>query len=344
MRTKDFFKNSTKVSTIFLFVATLTLVLFACDKDDDQDDSQVAPVEKPRNTAYDSFDDLAELLNTLAETDSTGQVTNHYYGVPLNVDEPTHLYIGVDKLQEAKDMFLLWLAPDVKVTENASGSTTAEFTDLQGRMQGIVTFTPGTGEDYVAEVTTNIPQQLFSQITFIDNSKWPSGTLHASNRHYKFDIVRNVKMKDLDKWAPNEDKALNFVCIQGSTNGVKPIFAAITNRKYGNPIYKQYIKMMRDSKYCPGTVTAPTAIAIQQILLKDWSSFTQAFKEAGNGPLIGGTEYWYDEEHMTFIWTYNGVIDYHGGYVYGEDENRDYYFLFRMYGLSDEQIYNGMSF
>lgn len=340
--------NSVKGSAIFLFAMLMGNVFTTCDNDNDNDDvdtdMQEAPVEPTRSIASSNYDDLAILLGTLAETDASGQVVNRYYGEPLYAENPTHLYIGVDKLQEAKDMFLLWMAPDVKTLEHPDGSITAHLTDMLGRDQGYVCFKPGTEKNHVAEVTTNIAQQHFSQITFLKNEAWPSKRLMASKRFCKFDIVRNVKLKDLDGIAPKEDRMLNFVCIQGSANGVKPVFCAITNKKYNNPLFKAYIKKMRNSRYCPGSGTYPTAANIHSIMKNDWSTFRDVFNEAGNGKLVGGTEYWYDESHFTFIWEYNGVMDYQSGYTYGEDKSQDYYFLFRMYGLDDSKIYDGMTF
>lgn len=348
MKTQRLTKNGFGISIILLFTITLVFVFTACENNDNDQISQgapqEAPVETPRDAAKDSYDDLTELLNSLVEIDANGQITNRYYGEPLDANDATHLYIGVDKLQEAEELFHLWLAPDVTITRNADGSVTASLSDKQGNPQGTLNFAPSKEENNLAEVTTDTKQDVFTRITFLNNKAWPSNKLQSGNRYCKFDIVKDVKLKDIKQWAPAADQQLNFVCIQGSTNGVKPIFAAITNNRYGNPVLKQYIMMMRNSKYCPGTGTAPTAVTIQSILGKDWSAFKQAFEEAGNGQLVEGTEYWFDDTHKFFLWEYNEVMDYHSGYVYGEDKNKNYYFLFRMYGLSDSQIYDGMTF
>lgn len=352
MNAANCLKNSIKASVFFLFVAAMTTVFIACDNEDAEEENipnKEAPKEDPRNIANDNYDDLSTFLNTIAETDATGQVTNRFFGEALDAEDPMHLYIGVDKIEEAKDMFQLWMAPDVTVEEHDGGSLSAELTDIQGYKQGTVYFTPGTEENHVAEVTTNVPQQYFSRITFIENSAWPSGKLRSTQQRYcKFDIVENVHLKDLPDGTYKNDLSLNFVCIQGSGNGVKPVFVAITRNRYINPVHKAYVKKIRDSRYTPGSSSGsfPTAFNIQKMLYGEWNAFEYVFKEAGCGPLLGGTEYWYDESHTEWLlWEYNGVMDYSSGYTYGENSiDPEYYFLFRMFGLNDSQIYDGMSF
>ena len=114
MKTQNFIKNNLKSAALLLFAAAMTNGFTACDSELEDVDrpSKEAPAEEPHSNAIGSYDDLAILLNTIAETDNMGKVTNRYYGKPLDDNDPTHLYIGVDELQEAKDMFLVWLAPD----------------------------------------------------------------------------------------------------------------------------------------------------------------------------------------------------------------------------------------
>ncbi len=349
MKTQNLFNNSLKASALLLLATTMTHGLTSCDNDiDDMDRTskeapiEEAPVEGPHSLAFGQYDDLAVLLGTIAETDSTGQVINRYYGEPLEASDTTHLFIGVDELQEARDMFELWLAPDVITTEHADGSLTATLTDKKVRHQGTVSFKPATEEYHVAEVTTDIPNLHFSRITFLDNIAWPRQKNGA--RYCKFDIVKNVKLTEITEWLKDDDQRLNFVCIQGSANGVKPVFCAVTRTRYVSPNKKHYSYMISKSRYTPGTGTFPTAANIQQMLLKDWSAYTEVFKEALCGPMIGGTEYWYDDEHWTFIFRYFGVMDYHCGNTYGEDGGKEYYFLLRLYGLDESKICDGMSF
>ena len=113
MKTKKLIKANLKTAAFLMFAAAMTNGFTACDSDSEMEDadrpSQEAPAEEPHSNAIGSYDDLAILLNTIAETDETGKVTNRHFGKPLDDNDTTHLYIGVNELEEAKDMFQLWL-------------------------------------------------------------------------------------------------------------------------------------------------------------------------------------------------------------------------------------------
>lgn len=345
MKTKTALKKN--MTAIYMMMATLTLSLglTACH-DDNEDLAKTTDKENaPTTVVRNSFDDLAIFQNSIVMTDENGQVKDFFYGEQLDMKNLRHLYIGVENMKEAETMFRFWFAADVDIQNNGMGLT-ATLTDEQGHRQGVISLTAGTEENHVAEVTASADTQLahFDQITFLKNSAWPI-RFSTTQKHYcKFDIVKNVELKGIVSELWDEDKRLNMVCIQGSGNGVKPIFCAISNHHYMNPNYKAFVKKIRNSKYCPGECSAPTAATIQRILQADWNGFTASFKEAGSGELIPGANYWYDHSHNVFIFTYNGVMDYHSGYTYGErDSDYLYPFLFRVYDVDDNAIYDGAS-
>lgn len=344
MKTRNIIKSSVKAIFISMAAFTITCGLASCDKDNDITESKV--YKKPGGPqARTAFNDLAIFQNSIIERDEQGNFVDFYYGEQLDAANPRHLFIGVDKMKEAEDMFRLWFAPDVNVQVNGNGLS-AMLTDELGNPQGTVFLAPGTEENHVAEVTFSpeMKPERFDRITFLHNSAWPIKLQTVQRQYLKFDIVSNIQLKDIASELRDEDKRLNMVCIQSSGNGVKPIFCAISNYHYMNPNYKNYVLKIRKSKYVPGEVTAPTAFTIQRILQKDWSGFVECFKEAGSGELKPGTNYWYDESHMTFWWTYNGVMDYLSGYTYGEDDGDIYYpFLFRIHDVGDSGIYDGAS-
>ena len=345
MKTRRTLKSYCEAIAIVMATLTLTFGLAACNSDDD--DLDESPVEKAKKgpVSRTAFNDMAIFQNSIIERDEQRNFVDFYYGEQLDAVNPRHLFIGVDKMKEAEDMFRVWFAPDVVVQDNGKGLS-AMLTDELGHPQGIVFLTPGTEENHVAEVTfsPDMQPEHFDRITFLLNSAWPI-RLRTVQKHYcKFDIVSYIQLKGIADDLCDEDKRLNMVCIQGSGNGVKPIFCAISNHHYMNPNYKAFVLRIRKSKYVPGEGTAPTAFTIQSILQKDWSGFVESFKEAGSGELKAGANYWYDESHMTFWWTYNGVMDYHSGYTYGEDDGDIYYpFLFRIHDVGDSDIYDGAS-
>lgn len=345
MKGRRIFKR--KMEAIIIFMATLTLSfgLAACSSDDDDMiDSSVnkapsAPVTR------NGYDDLAIFQNSIVEKDEDGNVVDFFYGDQLDATNPKHLFIGVENMKEAEDLFRVWFAPDVEILQSENGLH-AMLTDEQGCCQGAVFLSEGTEENHVAEVTFSTDTQLkhFDQITFLKNSAWPIRFQRTQKRYCKFDIVRDVELKGIANDLNSDDKRLNMVCIQASGNGVKPIFCAISNHKYMNPNYKAFVKRIRNSKYCPGEGTAPTAFNIQKILLADWSGFVETFKEAESGALVAEANYWYDKTSSFLVWEYNGVMDYHSGFTYGEDDGDVYYpFLFRVFGLDDSAIYDGAS-
>ena len=342
MKTRIISKNNMKV--VFMAILTLSYGLASCNSNDDMVES-TDEKQSSRPEVRTSYDDLAIFENSIMETDASGEVVDFFYGEQLDPQNPRHLFIGVDNMKEAEDMFILWFAPDVEVQRSGT-QLSARLTDKQGCGQGVVFLSAGTEDNHVAEVTFSSDTHLkhFDQITFLKNSAWPIRVQATQKSYCKFDIVKNIQLKDIADAVNSADKLLNIVCIQGSGNGVKPIFCAISNYKYFNPNYNKYIKIIRNSKYCPGEISAPTAFTIQRILQADWSGFVETFKEAGSGSLVEGASYWYDETHSTFIWTYNGVMDYHNGYTYGEDSSDVYYsFLFRIFDLDDGAIYDGAS-
>ena len=334
-------------ASMMLLAAVLAAGFSACSDDNDINVKANEQEEQSHRITLNSHDDLLAFQNTIAETDAMGHVTNHLYGEPIDSNDPEHLYIGVENIKEAEQMFQLWFNDDAAMTPNGDGGLAVRLTDRNGKPQGTIFFTPGTEANHVAEVTASPETQLkgFRQITFLENSAWPKkNLLMAGRKYYKFDIVRNIKMADIQKCFYDTNMTHNFVCIQGSSNGVKPIFCAVSNEIYKNPLTNYFIGAIRDSKYCPGEVSSPTAFTIQKILLADWDAFVETFKEAGSGPLIPGANYWYDETHFTFIFQYNGVMDYHSGFTYGEDSGgTKYHFLFRIFGRDDSEIYDGAS-
>lgn len=327
-----------------LFAITTSAIFVACSHDDDVNEKTNPNKEDLQNDVIKTHDNLAAFQNTIVETNDEGQVTAHIYGEPIDSSDPEHLFIGVDNMEEAKEMFGLWFTNDVVVKADAKGGVSVLLTDKEGKPQGTIFFKPGTEENHIAEVTASPETQLkgFRCITFLNNSAWPSNQkLMGAYKWQKFDIVKNICLKDIKKYLSGSDQRLNFVCIQGSSNGVKPIFCAISKSKYRNPRDNNNSWEVCKSRYCPGEVSNPTAFNIQKILHNNWSVYIECFKEAGCGSLISGCNYWYDEQHG-FFRTYNGVICYYSGYTYGEHVcDKEYNFLFRIFGKDDNQIYDG---
>ena len=146
---------------IWSLIAFAFLFLSACSKDDD------------RTLDSDSYDDLSYFMGSIVKYDSSEEFQHFLYGKILYPNDPEHLYISVANLTQAKEIFLNWIAPDVKVSQEGD-ALTCPLTAKDGTPQLTVCFTPGRGVD-IAEVTFsgNAPLKYFSKLTFLLDSAWP---------------------------------------------------------------------------------------------------------------------------------------------------------------------------
>ena len=106
--------SQTKTTTALLLAVILSAGLTACHDNDFEHHENAKEQSHP--VVFSSHDDLAAFQNTIVETNEIGQVTNYIYGEPIDSKDPMHLYIGVDNIKEAEDMFNLWFANDVVIT------------------------------------------------------------------------------------------------------------------------------------------------------------------------------------------------------------------------------------
>lgn len=313
-----------------LMLATAIPSLTACSDDDDNNGNGT------EQTAM--YDDLAVFQQAICTIDSSGQHLIRYnIGEALYESEPQHLYIGVDDIDEAAKWFRCWIAPDVELPAQ-NGDLTAQLTDTLGKAQGTIYFRVGSGTT-VAEVTASPETQLkfVDKITFLLNSAWPYNSetkvWHLGDiRAFTLTGTAVAHLKD-------NDKTLNFVLIREAGNGVKPMWAAITNNKYKNQIKKNkysyadfyYIK---NSDFCPDWGSAYT---ISNLLRENWDYFADRFSEAGCGPLDASKSYWINSTNGTF-WIHYECMMYSNGQITGITAlDGEEYFLLKVDGLEDGQ-------
>ena len=318
----------------FLFIYPfifLSMIIASCSSDDD-----IQGGEKPAEDIV-TYNDLSYFQNAIIEVDSLGNFMGRVCGEVLNEDEPSHLYVGVESVDEAKQMFLQWIAPDVDVTPTANGLS-APLTDLDGKAQGTVYFADGTQSGHVAEVTASAGTKLlyFHQLTFLLNSAWPVNAsakiFHQGDVITHSPYLTHSAMKDADV-------TLKWVCIRESGNGQKPMFTTVTKEKYecgsGPQVnYKQF-NAIRTSTYCPAESKANF---ISKTLRGNWDFWYPIFKEQGI-PLDGGENYWIDMTH----WTYFDAINLPSGEKYGYHEHGRRPFLLKIDWLDDDEIYSNLA-
>ena len=170
MKLKNMKKNKF-LSLLGLMLMAAALTTFTACSGSDDDDNQ-------SGTTY-MYDDLDYFQKALCTIDDAGNLVSYNTGTILYKDEPQHLYIGVDNIEEAARIFAKWLSPDVKLPDITPSvrELTAQLTDKQGKAQGTIYFRAGT-EPIVAEVTASAGTQLkfIDRITFLLNSAWPQNS------------------------------------------------------------------------------------------------------------------------------------------------------------------------
>ena len=119
-------KTTAKSIAILLMMGLAAFFFNSCNKE---------KPEAPEHIEINTYDDLDYFQNSIVHIDSLHNFIYRAYGVPLYADDTSHLYIGVESLEEARDIFMNWIAPDAVVKEN-SGDLTCELTDEHGLSQG----------------------------------------------------------------------------------------------------------------------------------------------------------------------------------------------------------------
>ncbi len=244
---KSFLHKTLKVLILAVaFIPAFT----ACESDDDP---QVEP-EKPIK-----LNDFEDFQSCIIRTDSLGNFEYRSYGEPLLEEDSTILYIGVDDMEEAKDLFEIWMPYGVETySTGLADNLTAVFTDKNYQRQGEIYFTAGK-EDYIADVTFSeeLSPKHFSTIRFISNEKWPSTEAESI---FQLGDVYNY---------PYENIATRAICIREKGNGKKALFFTYTNKKW--PDNNMFV-------YDP---KAAKCREIYRYLKKDLNFFVECFKKTG---------------------------------------------------------------
>jgi hypothetical protein len=306
MKSRYYIKSILKGSMVYICAAALCGLSVSCSVDD-------APVQPdnssvPERISSETFDDLAFFQDVFVEVDTLGHFVNRSVGRPLAPldNDTTHLFVGVSTIDEALKYFEHGLAPDVSRIVSASYNYTYTLTDTIGRVQGTVTFAPGTEKDHVAEITTNLlGLKHFNRITFLDNEAWPLvngiGKYRLGEwRDEKFAVGRWVD----DKYFENK-YSQRFICVRERANGVKPLYVGITAGEQPTGDYRI------NSKWCP---CEGNATMIANVISKDFMFYKACFNAAGV-PLNAGELYWFDDYKIYFLYTAQACISLNDGKI-----------------------------
>ncbi len=244
----------------------------------------------PERIEITSYDDLQHFQDYFVEEDSEGQFVSHSMGVPLYENDPTNLYIGVEDIEEARLIWQQTLAPDVEEQVYSPSPTDARatLTDLDGKKQGTVSFTAGSGA-VLAEITTDAPAlRHFKKVTFIPKSAWP---VNSGSSLYNVGDVVKFRVDHPDE---GRDFDINFVCIREYSCGQNAIFVALSKDEM--EIYGTAENLLT-SIYVPGQSSFRS---ISAIIRSNWEFFKASFKEAGENGL-DDSFYWIDKHDFKMV-------------------------------------------
>ena len=279
-----------------LLTIGLSMGFVACS--DDDDDNNNNSKDAAESESVDTFDDLSYFQGAFVETDSLGNFVNRSVGAVLaNLDnDTTHLFVGVDNVEEALGYFENALAPDIERTTSVARSYTYTLTDKEGKAQGTVTFVPSEESGRVAELTTSLTGlKHFNRVTFLLNSAWP---FNSEKGKYRLGDVRHMNVHVDGKLLNGSfNGQTGFVCVREKSNGVKPLYVALSKEDM-HPSYHRTETLLK-SKYCPSESTAKL---ISEQIRKDWDFYVACFEEAGEAALTPGQNSWIDKRDVVY-WT-----------------------------------------
>ena len=270
-------------------MAFAALAMVGCSNDDNGTGQPNVP-ERQDVTA---FDDLEFFQEYFINVDSLGNFVSRSIGIPLPVydEDTTHIFIGVEDIEEALSYWECCLPPIDEIRPLLSGNypITYTLTDEQGRSQGTVTFAPSTEPGFVADITTDLPGlRHFKKVTFVQNDSWP---VNFTEGQYHFGDVRTITFSyDGTYWYKEKVKTrtMKFVCLREKGRGVKPLYVSITPEDMEPE--EDFALLLSD--YCPESGEATMIYRI----INDYG-FTKAidlFEQAGEGALKSDEYYWFN--------------------------------------------------
>lgn len=214
---KTLFFNHIKTFVLMLSVAIFFMPLTGCNDDDAPD----TPTNEDEEVAENQ---LAYFQSFLVSVDSLGNFTDHINGVHLSEfsSDPEEMFIGVDDISDARELFLSWMPDNANVCE--SGDIITFYpTDTDSKSQGTVKFTAISGSQYqIAQITLEDGASIpgVSKLNFINGNAWPENYVSSLS----LGEVENRKHKD-GNW-------YDFVCIREASKGQTGIMIAFDENLY----------------------------------------------------------------------------------------------------------------
>ena len=222
---------------LFLFMAFAVMPLTSCDNDDDpkiEEKKEHDPESDADQIPLAGYDALEWLQGNIVVVGENNEVVRRIYGEPLDESQPTVISVPVEDLNEAKETFLGWVAPEKSATE-VEGGYDYNLTDAEGKAQGSVSFRAVEGEEGVIarmSVAEGTDLKLVSEVKFIDADLWPENAsvpVYQTGHIYSLETyVYSYTYKKLSQYVSGYSSEAKksweeFYCIQGNMDSKEAI-------------------------------------------------------------------------------------------------------------------------
>lgn len=297
-----------------LFLAALLFaapIITSCDDDDDNDKNKLTPEQQAQLDAAlnKKIDPLDVLQVNLVKMDSLGNFVRRNNGAPLtqlNADT-THVFVGVENLQEASNLFVEWLGLSdesqlVKMGNNLTYTSTVSnkkvhFNESSEGIKGIkeianITFDQGA----IKHV---------SKVHFIPASMWPANVVDSP-----YLLFSTSDYPEAPAWYKDYcvDGKATWLCIREAKPGQCGVLISITKDKYmydaASGVFKSY--EIPNKEEC---------MLIASITKADWSVMKKNFKERLGVEVADGDYYWADDYVYAYLfWAQRRAVRLKDGY------------------------------
>lgn len=166
-----------------LFGAVLLALVASCNNQDEPVTDKDVPENGDGQSI--SIDEASFFEQNFIITDNNGNQRPNNFCAFADENDPTALYVGASSPDEAKELFMGWIAPgcESKVVENANGIIEYHPTSAEGESQGIITYTPETSREKFGTVNFSSQTPIFSfrKILIIPESLFPHNLTQDEN-------------------------------------------------------------------------------------------------------------------------------------------------------------------
>ena len=280
---------------LLLFMAFAVMPLTSCDKDDDKETTEIYnhdPESDDDQIAMTGYDALEWLQGSIVVVDENNEVVRRIYGKPLDESQPTVISVPVEDLNDAKETFLCWVAPDKEATE-VDGGYDYSLTDAEGKAQGSVSFRAVEGEAGVIarmSIADDTDLKQVSEVIFIDSDLWPE---NASVPVYQTDHTYFLNARVFEwRYSPygpggtygcrSKDSIVEFYCIQGNMDSKEAILVWISPEAEKKHVAPRWYSSWEVCQYLPGVPEAERVLKYFNENKGKWDNMLDQMNEKGH--------------------------------------------------------------